>query len=217
MRLLFILIGLLLPQALWAQFFNSFEPGFYQLVNSPGVRHQGLLKLRGNDQLVVKDDHDDKTKLTPQEVASFQMGGHKYVTAGNFALGSGPFSKTVDLAFVERLDSGYVSLLRYTYTTGGGAPMVGAGGAMMGGGGSTGVLYLLKWVQETEFSPIPSSGLLGGGKKFREALQRHLANRPDLTKSLEAKRFTTDDLPGIVHALNTGTGYVPAPLSDTAH
>ncbi|MFD1470495.1 hypothetical protein ACFQ48_19875 [Hymenobacter caeli] len=216
MRLLFVFIGLLLPQVLWAQFFNSFEPGSYRLVNSPGVRHQGQLKLRGNDQLVVEDADGKKTRFAPQEVASFQMGGHKYVTAGNFTLGSGPFIKTVDLAFVERLDSGYVSLLRYTYPTGG-APMVGAGGAMVGGGGSTGVLYLLKWVQEADVSPIPSSGLLGGGKKFREALQRHLANRPDLTELLEAKRFTTDDLPGIVHALNTGTDYVPAPLPDTAH
>ena len=168
MRLLFAIIGLLLPQALWAQFLNSFEPGSYRLVNSPGVRHQSLLKLRDNDQLVAKNDHDNKVKLTPQEVASFQIGERKYITAGNFELSSGPFDTTVDLTFVERLDSSYVSLLRYTYFTG-----VGPNGS-----GCTDVLYLLKWVQETGFSSIPSGGLLSD-IKFREALQRHLANWPD--------------------------------------
>ena len=132
-----LLVGLLVPQTLLAQF-NSFESGSYVLYTSPAVLHQSSLKLRGNDQLIAKDEKGKKLNLTPQQVRSFRIGSQKYTTAGDFEVNPGSiFGNVVERVFVEQLDSGKVLLLRYEYSTGGGAPMMGANGAMMGGGGSS--------------------------------------------------------------------------------
>lgn len=197
MRLLFVLVGLLLPQVLRAQSFNSFEPGSYQLVNSPGMRHQSLLKLRGNDQLLAKDDRDDKVKLTPKEVLSFQIGEHKYVTAGDFKLGSGPFSKPVDLAFVERLDSGQVNLMEYTYIT--------------FTGGSNGVVasnevkvYIIKAADWADAIALPSYAWTNRGEKLRDALRPYTVDRPDLAELIDNNQLRDNNIPAFFHALNSG-------------
>ena len=100
MRCLLLLLGLLLPQLLRAQFV-VFEPGSYVLAGSPTVRHTGQLKLRGNNLLLVKDEHGTKLKLPVGDVASFRLGGRKYVTAGNFHVKGGLGGADVDNAFVE--------------------------------------------------------------------------------------------------------------------
>lgn len=209
MRFFLLFAGLLLPQVLLAQF-NSFESGSYVLTNRPNIRHQCKLKLRSNDQLVVKDANGKNQKLTAYEVLSFRLGERRYIAAGGFQVGAGIGSDIVGRAFVEQLDSGQVVLLRYIYSTGG-APMAGVGGAMMYSGGSTRTLYLLR--RGYSLSPIPANSLSGGGKRFREALLPYLSARPDLVKLVDEKLVTDDDLPAIVHALNTGQPYAPTPYT----
>jgi hypothetical protein len=213
MRFLFFLalLGLAVPQIVRAQF-NSFEPGSYVLQNSPTVWRQSLLKLRGNDQLIAKDEKGKKLTLTPQQVRSFRLGSQKYTTAGNFEVNPGSaFGGMVERAFVELIDSGKVSLLRYEYTTGNGAPMMGANGAMTGGYSSTKTLYLLRLAGRSNDYPIPANGLTGAGRKFRDALLPHLAGRPDLIKLLEDQRILAEDMPLVVRALNTGQPMPPMP------
>jgi hypothetical protein len=210
MRLFFLLTGLLLPQVLLAQF-NSFEPGSYVLTNRPNIRHECKLKLRSNEQLVVKDANGKNQKLTAYEVLSFRLGERKYTTAGGFQVSAGIGSDIVSRAFVEQLDSGQVVLLSYEYSTAG-APVMGAGGTMMYGmGGSTRTLYLLR--RGYSLSPIPANSLSGGGKKFREALLPYMNARPDLAKLIDEKLVTADDLPAIIHALNTGQPFAPTPYT----
>ncbi|AMJ66553.1 hypothetical protein [Hymenobacter sp. PAMC 26628] len=204
MRLLFILVGLLLPQVLWAQFFNSFEPGSYRLVNSPDVHYQGLLKLRGNDQLLVEDADGKKTKLAPQEVTSFRLGAQKYVTAGGFRTTPGPFGRTVEQAFVEQLDSGQVNLMEYTYiiTTGG------SNGAV---GSSEVKIYIIKAADWTDAIALPGYAWTNRGEKLRDALRPYAINRPDLTELIDNNQLRDNNIPAFFHALNSGQ---PFPLTE---
>lgn len=215
MRFIFIVIGWLLPQVLLAQF-NSFEPGSYVLNTKPTIRHQGTLKLRSSDLLVVKDATGNKLKLSPRDVVSFRLGQQQYVTAVNFEVNQGLIPLYVEQAFVEQLDSGQVVLLRYEYSTGGGgAPMMGAGGAMTfgGAGGGTRTIYLLR--RGSSISPVPSNSLSGAGPKFRAALLLLLGTRPDLVKLVEEKRVSVDDVPALVRALNTGKAFRALDISAT--
>lgn len=203
MRLLFVLVGLLLPQVLRAQLFNSFEPGSYQLVNSPGVRHQGLLKLR-NDQLVVEGADGKKTKLAPQEVVSCRVGARKYVTAGGFRTAPAPFGKTVEQAFVEQLDSGQVNLMEYTYmvTTGGSNGMVGMSEAK---------IYLVKAVDWKDAIALPGYVWTNRGEKLRAALRPYAVDRPDLTELMDNNQLRSNNIPAFLHALSSGQ---PFPLAE---
>lgn len=202
MRQLFLLAFLLLPHLLLAQFgdLNDFKPGSYILQAKPTARLAGMLKLRGNDQLVVQGFRTKNLKLAPADVLTFRLGDRKYVTASDFEVNQGLIHLSVDRAFVEQLDSGQVVLLRYDYTVGGG-PMMGAGGMMYGGTSASRSLYLLR--KDGALLPIPANSF-NGGQKFRDALLPHLIARPDLTKMVVDKRVTSEDMPDIIHALNTG-------------
>ena len=54
--------------------------------------------------------------------------------------------------------------------------------------------------------------------EFRNDLLPIIASRPDLVRLVESKYVTADDMPDIIHALNTGKSFrvleIPAPKAD---
>ncbi|WBA43722.1 hypothetical protein [Hymenobacter canadensis] len=214
MRLFLLIISLLIPQALMAQF-NSFEAGSYRLAADKTVHHEARIKLRGSSTLIVKDAKGGTSKYTPANVLSFQLGARKFISVRDFDVEMGLASQTIDEAFVQLLDSGALVLMRYEFTVGG-PMMVGAGGSMSGGGSSTYEVYLLRWNNELSIAHIPANRLTGGGPKFRDALVPYLRQRPDLSKLVENKQVTIDNLPAIVRAFNSGQPYAAVNSTSTS-
>jgi hypothetical protein len=209
MRCLFLLLGLLLPQLLRAQF-NAFESGSYVLTGSPTVRQPARLKLQSGSKLLAKTADGKTIKFKPEQIYSFQISSRKYVTASNFHVKGGLGGADIDKGFAEQLDSGQVVLLNYTYSIGAGAPMMGAGGGMSYGGSSEFNAYLLSRPGDSQVTAVQGSFYTGGGKQFREAVRPYLSSRPDLLKLLDDKRISSDDLPAVIHALNNNLPFSPA-------
>ncbi|UOQ71843.1 hypothetical protein [Hymenobacter cellulosilyticus] len=193
--------------------FNSFEPGSYIPAGNPTQRVEGSLKLRGCTELLVKTGNGKTKKLGLDDVQSFRLGSQQFIKAGGFPVDKGLDGDTIDQAFVEQVDSGQVVLMRLHYIVAGPA-MVGATGVPTGGNRSY-ELYLLRKAGETTITPLPASSLTGSGKKFREALLPYLAGRSDLTKLVTDKLITIENLPKLIHALNSGAtdGPVSSPTT----
>lgn len=187
---LLLFVALLVPLSLLAQF-NSFEPGAYLLASAPTVVQKGELKLRGSDELVVKDPTGQKFKFTPKEVVAFRIGDDKYVAVGRFSVGAGLNSFEVEQAFAKPIESGGVELLYYEFA----------------GHNYSGSAYLLR----TPHSGIAAvmRGGLGAGNRFREAVRPYLASRPDFVKYLDEKRINIDNLAEAIHALNHNLPFAP--------
>jgi hypothetical protein len=209
MRFFYLLVAvLLLPEAAFAQLFNKFESGTYILNDSRKVRQEGQLKLQSSQKLLVKREDGETIKLEPAQVYSFQKGSQHYVTIGGFHVKGGLGGADVDMAFVEQLDSGRVTLMRYDYSVG--APvMMGAGGGMSYGGGSSSSAYLLDGLYAGSVTVAQSGAYSNGGKQFREAVRPYFASRPDLVKLLDEKRITTSNLQEAIHALNHNLPFNP--------
>ncbi|GAB3589037.1 hypothetical protein [Hymenobacter daeguensis] len=208
MRAFLLTITMLLPGLCWAQLFggNKFESGSYVLSDSRNVRQQGQLKLQSGSKLLVKTADGKTLKFNPEQVVTFRTNSHKYVVARNFHVKGGLGGADVDAGFAEQLDSGQVVLLNYKYSVG--APMsMGAGGGMSYGGASEYNAYLLSRPGDAEATAVQGSFYTGGGKQFRESVRPYLASRPDLVTLLDEKRITSDDLPAVIHALNSNTPF----------
>ncbi|MDQ2795096.1 MAG: hypothetical protein M3Y12_13975 [Bacteroidota bacterium] len=216
MRTFLLAVGLLLPTLGRAQLFSRFEPGSYVLNDSRNVRQPGQLKLQGSAKLLLKQADGKTVRLQPEQVHSFRISTRQYVSVGNFHVRGGLGGADIERGFAEQLDSGQVVLLRYTYSVGAGAPMMGAGGGMSYGGSSEFSAYLLSWPGEPAVTPVQGSLYTGGGKQFREAVRPFLFSRPDLEKLLDDKLIGDDNLPAVIHALNRSLPYVlPAPVPAT--
>lgn len=214
MKLLCLVIGLLLPQVLLAQL-SAFEPGSYVLAANRAVRHASLLKLRSSTVLLAKDADDKNIRLTPAEVSSFRIGARKFFVVSDVAEQEED-GAAIGGIFVELLDSGTVTLMRYEYAVST-APMMGAGGGMSYGGSSgTRYVYMVCWsaAKDPTITVLPTGGMGGSGKKFREALLPYLAARPDLTKLAQDKRLTAENLRATIRALNAGKPFALS-ASDT--
>ena len=200
MRLFLFLLLLLgtVPRLSRAQLFGKgFETGSYVLREGPAGRQPGQLNLRNGTKLLLKTAEGKTQKLTPEQIQSFRLGPHTYVTAADFQV-KGAY---VERAFVEQLDSGQVVLLQYAYSVG--APMaMGAGGGMSYGGSSNARAWLLARPGDARVTPAQGGYYSGGGKQFREAVRPYLSTRPDLVQLLDEKRITEDNLPAVIHALN---------------
>ncbi|UYZ59466.1 hypothetical protein [Hymenobacter latericus] len=205
MRLFCFALALLLPQLLWAQS-TSFKSGSYILNQEQTVRHNGELKLRDGNTLVVKNAQGKTLKLTPDEVQSFSIGRRKYIVAKGFLVNMG--SSYVDKAFVEQVDSGMVVLLNYTYTVGSAGHMT-AGGGMVGGGASSKPEYLIRWAKDSTLTALTTSSW-NGGAYFREMLRPFLVSRPDLVRLVDEKIATPETLIPVIRSLNRN---LPCPLS----
>ena len=187
---LILLLTSVFPQLVRAQF-NSFEPGAYILADAPTIVRRGELKLRGSDELIVKNETGQKLKFSPKEVVAFRIGEDKYVAVGRFTIGAGLSSFDVDQAFAKPLDGGVVELLYYEFT----------------GHNYSGSAYLLRTASSSTVSFM--RGGLGAGKRFRETVRPFLLARPDFVRYLDEKRINIDNLAEAIHALNHNLPFTP--------
>ena len=221
MRYLFtcwLLLGSLLAAQAQMQkglLFNSkAQPGTYILNADRQTRHAGNLRVHARE-LVVKDDQGQTIKYKPEEVYRAQIGHTRYTTARGFKAKKALWSTTqVDRLFVEVLDSGRVSLFRYTYYVG-------------GANATTTELatYLLQEASADSAVTLPVSAYTGKGKRFREVLMPYVASRPDLLQLVEYGAITIDTLPELLRAFNSGQPFpfstigrpAPTPKEEAAH
>ena len=173
--------------------------GSYVLFNDPQVRHAGLLKVSAK-QLAVKDPDGQKLTLRPGEVTSLRVGKQRYTTAQGFTVRNGLFTHLEeDKVFVELLDSGRVSLLRYTsrIRTGqlGTASDFTAYLVREGAGPAATTLY------------TDNGTYLKNYQELDAALRPYADNRPDLLKLLDANRVGPTQLTRFFHALNTSSDF----------
>jgi hypothetical protein len=173
--------------------------GSYVLFNDPQVRHTGQLKVSPK-QLAVKDHDGQKFTLRPGEVTSLRVGPQRYTTAQGFTVRNGLFNHVEeDKVFVELLDSGRVSLLRYTSRIRTGQL----------GTASDFTAYLVR----EGAGPTATTLYTDNGtylKNYQEldiALRPYADNRTDLLKLLDANRVGPTQLTRFFHALNTNSDF----------
>jgi len=174
-------------------------PGSYVLLNDPQVRHTGLLKVSAR-QLSGKDADGQKVVRHPGEVASLRVGQQRYTTAQGFTVRNGLFEHTEnDKVFVELLDSGRVSLLRYTSRLRTGQL----------GTASDFTAYLVReGAQPTATTLYTDNGVyLKNYQALNTALRPYAADRPDLLRLLDANRVGPTQLTRFFHALNTNSDF----------
>ena len=194
---------LLLPMAAKAQLgeFNDFKPGSYVLKNNPSTRQVGMLKLRGYNHLVVQKFRAKNEVLMPSEVSTFQIENEKYTVVEGFEV-IADFGRRVIMGkiFLQQLDNGRIELMRYNYPSN------------PNGTQPRPTIYLLR----TGGTLAAITGKWSG--EFRNDLLPIIASRPDLVRLVESKYVTADDMPDIIHALNTGKSFraleIPAPKAD---
>ncbi|RZK16586.1 MAG: hypothetical protein EOO56_19630 [Hymenobacter sp.] len=168
-------------------------PGTYVLNADRHTRHTGRLRVYARE-LVAKDAQGHTLKYRPEEVCWAQIGRTRYTTARGFKTRSGLWAnKQENRLFVEVLDSGKISLFRYTYYTG-------------GANHTTAELatYLLQEATADSAVTLPVRADNGKGKRFQEVLLPYVASRPDLQQLVEYGAITIDTLPALLHALNSG-------------
>ncbi|UOQ81179.1 hypothetical protein [Hymenobacter sp. 5414T-23] len=192
-----------------AQSESDFQAGSYVLEKDIAVRHAGLIRAR-NKNLRVKAEQEKTVAYPWAEVHSYRIGMARYIKASGFTIQTNFSTRQAADDFVQLLDSGALSLLRYEYAPTGG--YVGINGAPSLGPSSRPDLYLLHRVGEATPIEIPYSVLDGSGKKFREAVAFYVAGRPDLVKLLAAKKITIYNLETFIHAFNTHEPFLNYPM-----
>jgi hypothetical protein len=200
----FILLALILSIALVSQAQEAatdFERGSFKLRNKSGVQ-QGLMRLGGKNLVVKQYPSGPSTKYPWADVASYCLGLQKFIRASGFVIRSpsGWSHQPAEEEFVELLDSGAVSLMRYKQFH----------SNQMGG--SYEVLYLLQRAGEPDAVAIPFSMLDGAGKKFREFLAPYIASRPDLVSVVTEKKVTIYNLSTFLHAFNKQEPFLNYPM-----
>lgn len=217
MRLSFLFPALLISCSASAQAQFDFEPGSYILESDVHVRHTGSLKV-GNKNLRVQT-YGGKTLAFPwAEVHSYRIGNSRYVTASGFYVKTAFSERVADHEFVQLLDSGAVSLLRYEYGLNGGVAGMPAVGGFPGSPGlgpsSRPSIYLLHRAGEPVPVDIPYNTIDGAGKKFREAVTSFVTSRPDLVKIVAAKKVTIYNLETFIHAFNQHEPFLNYPMEE---
>jgi hypothetical protein len=208
MHLFYLTIcGLFISSVATAQ--SDFQAGFYVLENDISVRHSGLIRA-GINNLRVQADQGKAVTYPWADVHSYRIGMARYVKASGFTIQNGFSTREAVDIFVQLLDSGAVSLLRYEYAPSGG--YVGFNGAPSLGPSSRPDMYLLQRTDEAVPIEIPYSVMDGSGKKFREALAPFIASRADLVKVLAAKKITVYNLETFIHAFNNHEPFLNYPM-----
>ncbi|WP_162910464.1 hypothetical protein [Hymenobacter oligotrophus] len=212
MRSYFILLLLLLPQVLLAQF-TRFEPGMYILGKDPRISYPAQLKLQEKKQLLLVRSPEGKTReLTPEEVQYVRIGKQGYQTAGSFRIGTKLMTGgVVTKAFIPVLDSGRIMLMRYEYKE---QDEVMLDPKYPGTSFTRRHIYLLQSPASYVATVLPVGTQWGNGR-FREVLALHLAARPDLVELVQQSRITEGNLRAVIQAFNTNQPYqsVPNPTS----
>ncbi|MCR5889153.1 hypothetical protein LRS06_15555 [Hymenobacter sp. J193] len=203
MRLLLFYLLLSLPQMASAQY--DFSPGSYVLESNPQIRLKGYLKQNAK-ALVVQNVNGKNIKHPFDSVRSFKIELHSYIKASGFTIDKGFTGELAKDLFVELLDSGAVSLMRYRYPQN---SIVTPNGLMST---SPPTLYLLRRASERESISIPYAVIDGAGKRFREALLPFVSARPDLIAALRDKKVTIYNLVTFISSLNRNEPFLTYPL-----
>jgi hypothetical protein len=172
--------------------------GTYVLLANPQVRYSGQLKISAR-QLAAKDPQGKKTVWQPNEVARVTVGSKRYTTAQGFVIHNGLWNHAEDKpVFVELLDSGRVSLLRYT-------------SRVKSGQLGTSAEFTAYLVQEAS-QPVAQTLYIDDSSRYTtnyheldEALRPYAVGRADLLQLLDANRVSPTQLTKFFHALNTNT------------
>ncbi len=193
----FFLVGML--PAVRAQMHKSLLfngkgwPGTYFLRTDQQQPRRGSLRVYAHE-LIVFTDQGQTLRYKPEDVYRVQVGRVRYTTAQGFKAKSGLWAtRQSGRLFVEVLDSGRVSLLRYTHYVGGHdntttTPLA---------------TYLLHEAAADSVVALPVNSA-GKGRRFQQALLPYFAARPDLRQLVEYGAITIDSLPALVRALNSG-------------
>ncbi len=183
-------------------FGTDMEVGSYVLADNRLISYPAKIKLFAKE-LVAKDGQGKTVRYSPDEVYSIRIGSRRYTTAQGFRTKVGFGSRVQqEKVFVELLDSGAISIMRYAYTVG--AP----------GMASSLTAYLLQEASQDTAVTIPVSAYTGKGKRFRDLLTPYLAKRSDLLTLLNDGAVGLDELPALIHALNVNQPFVrPKPIS----
>lgn len=204
MRLL-LLYSLLLPQLAWAQFSKEFEAGSYILNINPSVRQYGQLKLRNERKLIIKTIEGRISKAKPKQISSFRIGDQQYIIIRNFRFIHNSVPVNIKTAFVERLDSGQVTIMRYSHLLNTGPDW----------------LFLYRYpIQTYLLRAYPDAAITEVGNyfdksEFRRRAQPFLVLRADLVRLLAEERITYQNLPAAIHALNNNLPFQPPAATGT--
>ena len=206
MRLLFtclLLLGILRPARAQMHknllFNGKGWPGTYVLTADRQHPQAGSLRVYAHE-LIVFTDQGATLRYKPEDVYRAQVGPVRYTTAQGFKTKTGLWAtRQSGRLFVEVLDSGRVSLLRYTHYVGGhdnstSTPLA---------------TYLLHEAAADSVVTLPVNSS-GKGRRFQQVLLPYFSSRPDLRQLVEYGAITIDNLPTLVRALNSGQ---PFPFS----
>lgn len=174
--------------------------GTYVLLADPQVRHSGRLKVSAR-QLTAVDPQGQKTTWQPSDVARLTVGAKRYTTAQGFVIHNGLWNHAEDKkVFVELLDSGRVSLLRYT-------------SRVKSGQLGTSADFTAYLVQDASQAAAQTLYIDAGGhysainRELDDALRPYAVSRPDLLQLLATNRVSPIQLTRFFHALNTNTAF----------
>jgi hypothetical protein len=211
MRLLFtclVLLGLLRPARAQMHknliFNGKGWPGTYVLAADRQQPHAGSLRVYAHE-LIVFTDQGQTLRYKPEEVYRVQVGRVRYTTAQGFKTKTGLWAtRQSGRLFVEVLDSGRVSLLRYTHYVGGHDNTTTTALAT----------YLLHAAAADSVVTLPVNSS-GKGRRFQETLLPYFASRPDLRQLVEYGAITIDNLPALVRAYNSGQPFPYSSVEET--
>lgn len=174
--------------------------GTYVLLTDPQVRHTGRLKVSAR-QLTAVDPQGQKTTWQPTDVARLTVGSKRYTTAQGFVIHNGLWNHMEDKkVFVELLDSGRVSLLRYT-------------SRVKSGQLGTSADFTAYLVQDAGRAVAQTIYIDAGNhytanyRELDDALRPYAAGRADLLQLLDANKISPVQLTRFFHALNTTTPF----------
>ncbi|GAB3635080.1 hypothetical protein GCM10027422_06700 [Hymenobacter arcticus] len=164
-----------------------------------------MLKLRNPEKLVVQRFGAKNVILTPTEVSTFRIENEKYTVVEGFEVRA-DFGRRIIMGkvFLQQLDSGRIELMRYDYPNNPNGTLPAPS------------IYLLR--MGSTLAAISGKWTGNPGEEFRTNLLPIVASRPDLVQFVKSKYISANDMPDIVHALNTGKSLraieTPGPKAD---
>ncbi|WP_345053772.1 hypothetical protein [Hymenobacter glaciei] len=198
-RGLFVLVIMLLPTVVQAQFSAGYETGSYVLRNQPNIRHYGQLKFRNGRKLLVETEAGEKRRIKAYKALSCAVGPHRYSVINRLQFNINSRSVNEKAVYAQVLDSGKITLLRYHHLL------------------NTGIdwlflyrypidVYLVRAQPDSSFAAIWDTY---DKSYFRQHIRPFLVARPDLLKLMDGGLITYQDLPRAIYALNKNRSFQP--------
>lgn len=198
-RGLFVLVIMLLPQIVQAQFSTNYEAGSYVLRNQPNTRHYGQLKFRNGRKLLVKTEAGKKLRINAQKALSCSVGPHQYSVISRLQFSINSRSVNEKAVYAQVLDSGKITLLRYHHLLNTGTDWLFLYRYPID-------VYLLRAQPDSSFTVVWDAY---DKSYFRQHVRQFLTARADLVKLLDAGLITYQDFPNAISALNKNRLFQP--------